>query len=111
MLACRRPTPTSTARVGAHFLDRLVVAAQGGDPGPGPWSDRQPATPPQPTGIVVGEDGLARCWWCGDDPLYRRYHDLEWLVNDHLHRCDIRLAVEDERRQFQRRPGVRQQPT
>jgi DNA-3-methyladenine glycosylase I len=29
-------------------------------------------------GITVGEDGVARCWWCGEDPLYRRYHDLEW---------------------------------
>ena len=19
-----------------------------------------------------------RCWWCGDDPLYIRYHDEEW---------------------------------
>lgn len=19
-----------------------------------------------------------RCWWCGDDPLYVRYHDTEW---------------------------------
>jgi DNA-3-methyladenine glycosylase I len=29
-------------------------------------------------GLVVGEDGLARCWWCEADPLYRRYHDREW---------------------------------
>ena len=21
---------------------------------------------------------VARCWWCGDDPLYVRYHDEEW---------------------------------
>jgi len=21
---------------------------------------------------------LARCWWCGTDPLYVRYHDEEW---------------------------------
>jgi DNA-3-methyladenine glycosylase I len=21
---------------------------------------------------------LTRCWWCGDDPLYVRYHDEEW---------------------------------
>jgi hypothetical protein len=21
-----------------------------------------------------------RCRWCGDDPLYRRYHDEEWGV-------------------------------
>lgn len=30
------------------------------------------------TGIVVGDDGIARCWWCVGDPGYRRYHDLEW---------------------------------
>lgn len=21
---------------------------------------------------------MQRCWWCGDDPLYVRYHDEEW---------------------------------
>ena len=21
---------------------------------------------------------IRRCWWCGDDPLYVRYHDEEW---------------------------------
>ena len=31
-----------------------------------------------PAGVVRGEDGVARCWWPGDDPLYRRYHDREW---------------------------------
>ena len=31
-----------------------------------------------PDGIVVGEDGVARCWWGAGDPLYRRYHDTEW---------------------------------
>ncbi len=29
-------------------------------------------------GIDMGEDGTARCWWCGEDPLYRLYHDSEW---------------------------------
>ena len=29
-------------------------------------------------GILVGEDGASRCWWCGDDDLYRSYHDDEW---------------------------------
>jgi DNA-3-methyladenine glycosylase I len=32
-----------------------------------------------PDGIVVGEDGLARCWWgAGDSLEYRAYHDEEW---------------------------------
>jgi DNA-3-methyladenine glycosylase I len=29
------------------------------------------------------DDGLIRCWWCGDDDLYVRYHDLEWGVPLH----------------------------
>jgi DNA-3-methyladenine glycosylase I len=29
-------------------------------------------------GIVVGADGVARCWWPGTDPLYLDYHDREW---------------------------------
>jgi DNA-3-methyladenine glycosylase I len=24
------------------------------------------------------ETPIVRCWWCGDDPLYVRYHDEEW---------------------------------
>jgi DNA-3-methyladenine glycosylase I len=31
-----------------------------------------------PDGIVVGEDGVARCWWGGSAPEYRPYHDTEW---------------------------------
>lgn len=23
-------------------------------------------------------ENLQRCWWCGNDPLYVRYHDEEW---------------------------------
>ena len=29
-------------------------------------------------GLRRGEDGLVRCAWCGEDPLYVRYHDREW---------------------------------
>ena len=28
--------------------------------------------------LLLAEDGLARCSWCGDDPLYTSYHDHEW---------------------------------
>jgi DNA-3-methyladenine glycosylase I len=28
--------------------------------------------------LTTGADGVTRCWWCGDDPLYVRYHDDEW---------------------------------
>jgi DNA-3-methyladenine glycosylase I len=29
-------------------------------------------------GIIVGEDGVARCWWADSAPDYRAYHDDEW---------------------------------
>ncbi len=28
--------------------------------------------------LIHDADGTARCGWCGDDPLYRTYHDEEW---------------------------------
>jgi DNA-3-methyladenine glycosylase I len=33
-----------------------------------------------PQGIVVGEDGVARCFWAAKDPDYIAYHDREWGV-------------------------------
>jgi DNA-3-methyladenine glycosylase I len=29
-------------------------------------------------GVIVGEDGVPRCPWAGDDPVMRAYHDTEW---------------------------------
>jgi len=29
------------------------------------------------------EIDVQRCWWCGEDELYRQYHDLEWGVPVH----------------------------
>lgn len=34
-------------------------------------------------GLRDHEDGRTRCWWCGDDPRYMAYHDLEWGVPVH----------------------------
>ncbi len=31
-----------------------------------------------PERIVVGPDARLRCWWCGVDPVYVDYHDVEW---------------------------------
>ncbi len=28
--------------------------------------------------VVVGEDGVARCWWGDSPPDYAAYHDTEW---------------------------------
>jgi DNA-3-methyladenine glycosylase I len=44
-----------------------------------------------PDGLVVGDDGRARCWWATGDPLYRPYHDDEW---GH--------PVDDDRRLFEK---------
>lgn len=38
------------------------------------------------SGLLQGADGLHRCWWCGDDAEYMRYHDEEWgrpVESDH----------------------------
>lgn len=39
-------------------------------------------------GLITGTDKKTRCWWCGEDEEYIRYHDQEWgrAVTD-----DIRL--------------------
>jgi DNA-3-methyladenine glycosylase I len=31
-----------------------------------------------PAALHLGTDGIARCWWPGDDPLYLAYHDNDW---------------------------------
>jgi DNA-3-methyladenine glycosylase I len=31
-----------------------------------------------PPGVVIGEDGVARCWWGASHPDYVPYHDGEW---------------------------------
>jgi len=38
--------------------------------------------------LIKGVDGQNRCWWCGDDDLYVRYHDEEW---GHAVTSDVRL--------------------
>lgn len=38
--------------------------------------------------LRVGSDGITRCWWCGDDPVYVDYHDHEW---GHPVTADVRL--------------------
>jgi DNA-3-methyladenine glycosylase I len=38
--------------------------------------------------LRVGADGVTRCWWCGDDPVYVAYHDGEW---GHEVTDDVRL--------------------
>jgi DNA-3-methyladenine glycosylase I len=29
-------------------------------------------------GLVRGDDGVSRCWWCDASEQYRAYHDEEW---------------------------------
>ncbi len=42
-------------------------------------------------GLRRDEAGTVRCWWPGEDPLYRGYHDEEWGV-----------PVADDRRLFEK---------
>ncbi len=42
-------------------------------------------------GVVVGDDGVARCTWADSAPEYRAYHDTEWG-----------LPVSDDRRLFEK---------
>jgi len=45
---------------------------------------------PLPDGLVRGDDGVLRCWWCAGDREYERYHDEEWGRPQH----DDRLLLE-----------------
>lgn len=39
------------------------------------------------TGIKMVSEKLSRCLWCGDNPLYVKYHDEEWgrlVTDDHI---------------------------
>ena len=50
-----------------------------------------------PAGVLRGEDDVARCFWCGADPLYQRYHDREWgfpVTDDQ--RLFEKIAPDDE---------------
>jgi DNA-3-methyladenine glycosylase I len=40
-------------------------------------------TDPDPTGLLVGSDGVSRCAWAGSAPEYLAYHDDEWGVPVH----------------------------
>ena len=41
--------------------------------------------------VVLGEDGVARCWWANGSAEYRAYHDKEWG-----------FPVTDDRRLFEK---------
>jgi DNA-3-methyladenine glycosylase I len=30
------------------------------------------------SGVITGDDGVARCWWADSAPELRPYHDMEW---------------------------------
>ena len=34
-----------------------------------------------------------RCWWCGEDPLYCKYHDKEWGVPVHEDRKIFEMLI------------------
>jgi len=45
--------------------------------------------------VIVGDDGRARCFWCGSSPDYVRYHDEEWGIPVHDdHRLFEKICLE-----------------
>src|SRR5690348_7994476 len=42
-----------------------------------------PETSPRPVKSPLPADGLVRCAWPGQDPLYVKYHDTEWGVPEY----------------------------
>lgn len=46
---------------------------------------------PSESGLTLHDDAIVRCWWCGKDQEYVRYHDVEWGS-----------PVVDERRLFEK---------
>jgi DNA-3-methyladenine glycosylase I len=45
--------------------------------------------------VIVGDDGRARCFWCGSSPDYVRYHDEEWGFPVHDdHRLFEKICLE-----------------
>ena len=44
------------------------------------------------TGVVVGDDGVARCWWGAAPSEYRAYHDGEWGMMTSLRGNEIKLV-------------------
>lgn len=41
--------------------------------------------------MISDDVGMKRCWWCGTEPIYVKYHDTEWG-----------LPVVDDRRLFEK---------
>ncbi len=47
------------------------------------------------TGLIVSEDGVSRCLWCGDKSDYVTYHDTEWgMPQDDEHRLFEKICLE-----------------
>lgn len=46
-------------------------------------------------GLIMHEDGRARCWWPGADPFYVAYHDEEWGVPEYDDRALFEKLILD----------------
>lgn len=54
--------------------NRIPAVAGAGGVGKG----RADSVGPMKGSVLTGSDGRSRCWWCGDNAEYVRYHDEEW---------------------------------
>nr|WP_235952143.1 DNA-3-methyladenine glycosylase I [Crateriforma spongiae] len=57
------------------------------------WNDAgdEVMTKQNDDGVITDDNATPRCWWCGSDPEYVRYHDDEWG-----------MPVDDDRRLFEK---------
>ena len=44
---------------------------------------------------ITHADGVCRCGWCGDDPLYMHYHDTDWGVPEYDSRALFEKLILD----------------
>jgi DNA-3-methyladenine glycosylase I len=59
---------------------------------------KAPAPKPKPErvkGPILHDDGLRRCPWAGNDPLYMAYHDEEWGVPEYDDRALFEKLILD----------------
>lgn len=45
--------------------------------------------------LILHDDGRARCWWPGSDPLYVAYHDTDWGVPERNSRALFEKLILD----------------
>jgi DNA-3-methyladenine glycosylase I len=59
------------------------------------FHNRGPPDMGQDSSTITHADGVCRCGWCGEDPLYVRYHDTDWGVPEYDSRALFEKLILD----------------